>query len=136
MNFPRELIVMLGLFGIAVPMSHAGDAALAAWHEGDRQAAVAQWQARAVVGDAEAALYLGYLARHGIVLARDDAAAVRWYRRAAEAGHPEAQYELALMYELGAGVQADAAEAARWYELATGQHCPSDLRTAERLGRR
>lgn len=109
---------------------------LEVWHAGDRARATWLWRELAGQGSGEAALFLGYLYRKGLHLARDDAQAALWYRRAAELGQPEAQYELALMYELGLGVAQDADEAAAWYGLSSGQACPSELRAGGRLGDR
>lgn len=127
-------VVSVGLCCALVSAVAQTDPALSAWLAGDRQAAVSAWRTRAVQGDAEASLFLGYLYRRGVGLVRDDAQAAHWYRRAAQSGHPEAQYELALMYELGLGVEQDPEEAAKWYALATAQTCPAETRAAARLG--
>lgn len=107
-----------------------------AWRSGDRAIAVATWRALAAKGDAEASVFLGYIYRNGLGVARDDGLAAEWYRRAARLGQPEAQYELALMYELGVGVARDADEAAVWYGLATSEACPAELSAGGRLGDR
>ena len=107
---------------------------LHAWRAGEHAAAIAVWQVQAEQGDADAALYLGFLHRRGLAVASDDAQAAAWYRRAAELGLAEAQYELALMYELGIGVERDPGEAARWYALSSAQACPSELSAGGLLG--
>ncbi len=107
---------------------------LRAWHAGERGAAIAAWRTLAEQGDADAAMYLGYVHSRGLAVAADDVQAADWYRRAAEQGLAEAQYELALMYELGIGVVQDPAEAARWYALSSAQACPSELSAGGVLG--
>lgn len=126
-----------GLTGFFGASAAAGiDDTLAAWHAGERAAAIASWGELAVAGDAEAALFLGYIYRRGLGVARDEARAAAWYRHAAERGQAEAQYELALMYELGLGVPQDPDEAAVWYGLSSVQACPGELRAGGRLGDR
>jgi TPR repeat protein len=128
------LISVLSLPGYGSAVSMAG--ALELWYSGDRSAAIVAWRRLAEAGDVEASLFLGYVYRRGLGVARDDEQALTWYRRAAERGQPEAQYELALMYELGLGVAPDPNEAAVWYGLSTAQACPAELRAGGRLGDR
>lgn len=120
----------------AVPAAGPLDASLDAWRAGEHARAIAAWQRLAEQGDPEATLFLGYIHRNGLGVARDDATAAHWYRKAAEMGQPEAQYELALMYELGLGVPQDPGEATLWYGLSSGQACPSELSAGGRLGDR
>lgn len=134
----KSRVVIAGLWMLAGTVADAEttEGALEAWRAGDRIAAIGTWRARARRGDAEASLFLGYVYRNGLGVARDDATAAQWYRRAAERGQPEAQYELALMYELGLGVPQDPGEAALWYALSAAQACPTELSAGGRLGDR
>ena len=130
----RKCVRILSL-ALAVAFTGTGTAApLHAWQAGERGAAIDAWRVQAEQGDAQAALYLGYVYRRGLGVARDDARSAAWYRRAAERGLPEAQYQLALMYELGIGVVQDPDEAARWYALSSAQACPSELSAGGALG--
>lgn len=120
----------------SAPAAETIDVAIEAWRGGEHRRAIAAWQRLAAQGDPEATLFLGYVHRNGLGVARDDVVAARWYRKAAEMGQPEAQYELALMYELGLGVPQDPGEATLWYGLSSSQACPSELSAGGRLGDR
>lgn len=134
----RVSVALIVLAAVWAPAAgRAADATgLQMWQRGERTLAIAHWRERAGQGDAEAGLYLGYVYRNGIGVARDEHAAAHWYTQAAQQGLPEAQYELGLMYELGLGVAQDPGEAARWYGLASGQVCPDQLSAGGRLGDR
>jgi cell division septation protein DedD len=83
-----------------------------AWGRGDFNAAVAQWRAPAVAGDADAQFNLGQAYKLGRGVPLDPALAESWFRKAALQGHHQAEdnYGLALFQ---AGRKA---EAAPWLE--------------------
>ena len=86
-----------------------------------QQETVAELQAKAEQGDAEACLELGlrYFAGEGVQ--QDYAAAAKWYELAANKGNAIAQLKLGAMYIEGHGVLQHDAEAGRWYRLAAEQ---------------
>jgi localization factor PodJL len=84
-------------------------------------AALEPLKAKAVAGDAAAALALGLKYLDGDGVAEDDAEAFRWISRAAQQGNAVAQYRLGTLYERGRGVSADAKKAHEWYLLSARQ---------------
>ena len=68
-----------------------------AWSAGDYTRAVAEWQAPAAAGDADAMFNLGQAYRLGRGVAQDDARAMQLYRQATAAGHVQAADTLGLM---------------------------------------
>ena len=84
-------------------------------------AAVAETQARAEQGDADAQYKIGIMYSEGRGVPQNDAVAFAWYRQAAEHGVAEAQFNVGLMYSAGRGVPQDEAEAVIWYLQAAAQ---------------
>lgn len=95
-------------------------AGVEAWQRGDYRAAVAQWRAPAVAGDADAQFNMGQAYKFGRGVPADLALAEEWYRKAALQGHPQAEenYGLAL-FENGKRLQA-----IEWLEKAAGRGAP------------
>ncbi|MGH6838068.1 MAG: tetratricopeptide repeat protein, partial [Methylocella sp.] len=58
----------------------------------------------ALLGDARAQTYLGYLFAHGQGVPQNYMVAAGWYRCASQQGFPAAEYLLGLMYDKGQGV--------------------------------
>jgi hypothetical protein len=83
------------------------DAGLRAAHEGDYEAAVAEWRPVAQDGNARAEFLLGLAYRTGKGVAQDPANAVRWFQKAAAQGNVDAQSALGTMLLIGEGVPAD-----------------------------
>jgi TPR repeat protein len=87
------------------------------------------YMAKAVEGDADAQLNLGWGYDKGLGVAQDDVQAVSWYRKAAEQGHVLAQFNLAICYAYGRGRGAATLqvaielrrEAVAWYRKAAEQ---------------
>ncbi|MBQ4469972.1 MAG: sel1 repeat family protein [Synergistaceae bacterium] len=73
---------------------------------------------KAIYGDVEAQMKLGYIYEHGVSVAKDDAEAFKWYSKAAGCGHPCAQFFVAVMYNEGRGVEKNDALAAKWLRRA------------------
>lgn len=84
------------------------------WRAGDWAGAVAQWQAPAAAGDADAMFNLGQAYKLGRGVPADPALAREWYRRAAAKGHLPAQTNLGiLLFQAG-----EKPEAMRWLKTA------------------
>ncbi|MGQ0742152.1 MAG: hypothetical protein ACT4OG_07640 [Alphaproteobacteria bacterium] len=78
-------------------------------------------KAKAVAGNAPAALVLGLKYLDGDGVTQDDAEAYRWISKAAQQGNAVAQYRAGTLYERGRGVPADAKKAHEWYMKAARQ---------------
>lgn len=126
-------LLIMSLCGIPAVGAVASEP-LALWHGGQRAEAIAEWERRAVTGDADAALLLAYVLKSGVGVTADPQRAHSWYLSAARDGLVEAQYQLALMYELGVGVDPDIDEATYWYQRASRQSCPTEDTIGYRLG--
>jgi TPR repeat protein len=83
--------------------------------------ALAQLQAKADKGDAEAQLKLGTMYATGKGVDLDYKKAVKWHHKAADQGLPAAQHQLGLAYTEGNGVKPDAVEALKWFRRAAEQ---------------
>jgi uncharacterized protein len=89
--------------------------------------AIAQLQAKADAGDADAQVSLGRAYEDGNGVPKNDRQAVRWYRVAAEQGNAKAQDDLGLMFRSGLGVDQDKTEAVKWYRKAAQQENPNAM---------
>ena len=94
---------------------------MAAFDARDPTQAAQRWQAAALAGDPEAALFLGAMYDTGQGVGQDYAQALAWYRRAAEAGSAIGLFNVGVMYDAGRGVARDPAEAAHWYARAAAK---------------
>ena len=88
---------------------------------GDYKAALAQYEAAAKRGHADAQFHIGRLHALGNGVKEDKAEAARWFRLAADQGHARAQAGLGRMHYRGEGVKEDKAEAVRWFRSAADQ---------------
>jgi hypothetical protein len=96
-------------------------------------AALAQLQAAAQSGDANAQFWLGIMYEHGQGVPQDYAQAISWYRKAAEQGYALAQNNLGSMYVKGQGVPQDSIVAYALYNLsATGDPSSDNPATSNR----
>jgi uncharacterized protein len=91
----------------ATPAMADVKAGVDAWKRGDFAAAVSEWRAPAVAGDADAQFNLGQAYKLGRGVPLDPVLAESWFRKAALQGHDQAEdnYGLALFQ---AGKRADA----------------------------
>ena len=105
-------VLAASLAGGAPAAAQNVKAGVDAWGRGDFNAAVTQWRAPAVAGDADAQFNLGQAYKLGRGVPLDPALAESWFRKAALQGHHQAEdnYGLALFQ---AGRKA---EAAPWLE--------------------
>ena len=103
--------------------------------KGDYEAAYAEWQPLAELGDVEAQYNLGVMYDEGAGVNRDLACAADWYRKAAEQGFVDAQTNLGFMYYHGQGVSRDFREAARWFQQAADQGDTEATACLEQLSR-
>ena len=83
-----------------------------AWSRGDFNAAVAEWRAPAVAGDADAQFNLAQAYKLGRGVPVDPALAESWYRKAAVQGHAQSEDNLGLILFQ----QGKKAEALPWLE--------------------
>jgi hypothetical protein len=95
-----------------------GDAAYAAYENGDYAKALRLVRPLAAEGDVRAQSTLGLLYYGGRGLPQDYNEALRWFRSAAEQDDVTAQIHLGVMFSEGRGVPQDGAEAARWFHRA------------------
>ncbi len=72
---------------------------------------LAEAQALAETGNADAQFNLGNLYAEGKVVPNDFAEAAKWFRKAGEQGHAQALYSLGVIYANGFSVPVDFAEA-------------------------
>lgn len=84
----------------------------------DYTRSAAAFMRRALLGQAKAQTYLGYMYANGRGVPQDYVAAAQWLRRAADQGFPTAQFLLGLLYDKGHGVKQDFVEAEVWLNLA------------------
>ncbi len=105
-------MLVVGLSVTAPAAAQNVKAGVDAWGRGDFDAAVSQWRAPAVAGDADAQFNLGQAYKLGRGVPVDPALAESWFRKAALQGHQQAEdnYGLALFQ---AGRKS---EAAPWLE--------------------
>lgn len=117
-----QLLVVVGCLLLpGVALAADLDAGLAAYLEGDYEAALAECQPLAEEGNADAQFCVGRLYANGFGVAMNDELALQWYGRAAEQGHGEAQFSLGLMHANGWGVPMNDDEAVNWYRMAAEQ---------------
>lgn len=118
--------------GVAASGAVLGDLAHDA---GDAAGALEWWVKAAALGDAGAAMMLGYAYRTGAGVGESEVEAATWFARAAKAGHPEAQFALAECYESGSGIRGGAVdehEAYLLYAKAAGAgHAEAAVRVAQ-----
>jgi TPR repeat protein len=94
---------------------------VAAFRRQNYSAAAAIFGPLAVLGDAEAQGYLGFMYANGYGVPQNYIEAANWLRVASEQGYPPAQYLLGLMYDKGQGVPQDYVLAYKWLDLAAAR---------------
>lgn len=92
-----------------------------AYSSGDYATALAEWQALADAGDANACYGLGLMYGNGFGVDMNDDNALKYYTCAAEQGHAEAQNNLGVMHQNGWGVPQSDEIALEWFRLAAEQ---------------
>jgi ATP-dependent protease ClpP protease subunit len=93
---------------------------LAAYDQGNYEAAFKQWLPLAEHGSAAAQFNIAVMYEKAQGVLKDDEEAARWYRRAAQQRDIEARYRMGSMYEAGRGVEYSVGEARKWYLLVIG----------------
>jgi TPR repeat protein len=78
-------------------------------------------KARALKGEVDAQVALGFAYADGEGVGKDEAEAAKWFRLAAEQGSSFAQAYLGLMYSDGTGVPESDAEAVKWFRRSAEQ---------------
>lgn len=121
---PKVIFILIALAFTSNAWSADLATAQAAYDTGDYQTALAEWQALADQGNADAQFGIGLLFGNGYGVALDDAQAAKWYQLAAEQSHPAAQCHLAVMYSNGWGVPQSDEQAFHWFKLAAENGVP------------
>ena len=123
MKLARSILIVIA-FVTAASNAHADFAAgVAAFQNGDYEAAYREWRPLAEQGDTAAQHNLGTLYNNGLGLDVDMAEAANWYRRAAQGGNANAQTKMGIFLARGWGLAQDYGLAAGWFrEAAEQQH--------------
>ncbi len=112
-------LILAGAFFAASTLAQASlQEGIAAYNQGDHQAALAKFEPLAAKGDSEAQLYLGRIYVQGKDSNPDYGKAMFWIRKAVERKNVEAQNFLGFLYYYGLGVAQDYQEALLWYRRA------------------
>lgn len=82
---------------------------------------IAQVEALAQAGNAEAMFLMGTAYAEGLAKTQDPITALTWYRLAAQQQHVLAQHNIGNAYSSGTGVEASDEMAAYWWQLAAQQ---------------
>jgi len=118
----RSILIIIA-FVTAATNAHADFAAgVAAFQNGDYEAAYREWRPLAEQGDTAAQHNLGTLYNNGLGLDVDMAKAANWYRRAAQGGNANAQTKMGIFLARGWGLAQDYDLAAGWFREAAEQH--------------
>lgn len=119
----RFRLLLILLIAIAWPTAGRADydAGLAAFDEGDYQAAFREWEPLAQDGDVDAQFALGYLYEYGEGVTQSYRQAAYWYGKAADAGDVDAAVAMGYLYESGLGVKQNFRRAVEYYGMASDQ---------------
>ena len=118
----RGFLIFIAI-AAAAPSAYADFAAgVAAFQDGDYEAAYRQWRPLAEQGNAAAQHNLGTLYNNGLGLHTDLVEAAIWYRRAAQGGNANAQTKMGVFLARGWGLAQDYSLAAGWFREAAEQH--------------
>ena len=101
------------------------DLGIAAYERGHYQAALYDFETRAVKGDTIAQFCLGFMYQHGKSVAAENKKAMEWYERAASQGYAPAQNDLGVMYvraSESAKNPKTLETAVKWFEKAAKQN--------------
>ena len=133
LGIPIAVLTLISAFAIyshAYGGKKAGAFEEAAWHHQIHSPDPWRYELgaireKALMGEAEAELYLGIFHANGNLVEQDYREAARWFALAAEHGNPTAMRNLALLYDCGIGVERDYAQAVKWYKEAARQLEPA-----------
>jgi S1-C subfamily serine protease len=119
----RFCLVLFALIAVAWPMAGRADydSGLAAFNEGDYQAAFREWEPLAQSGEVDAQFALGYLYEYGEGVTQSYRQAAYWYGKAADAGDADAAVAMGYLYESGLGVKQNFRRAVEYYSIASDQ---------------
>lgn len=133
--FMRFHLLLILLIAIAWPTAGRADydSGLAAFNEGDYQAAFREWEPLAKSGDVDAQFALGYLYEYGEGVTQSYRQAVYWYGKAADAGDVDAAVAMGYLYESGLGVKQNFGHAVQYYEMASDAGDPYAMFNLARL---
>lgn len=90
-------------------------------HTGAQLSDLAELQAKATQGDADAQCQLGLRYYEAQGVPQDYAAAIQWLQKSADQGFARAQAQLGYLYECGHGTAVNFTEALKWYRKAAEQ---------------
>lgn len=116
----RFHLLLIALIAIAWPTAGRADYddGLAAFQQGDYQAAFQEWEPLAHNGDVDAQFALGYLYEYGEGVTQSYRQAAYWYGKAADAGDIDAAVAMGYLYESGLGVKQNFRRAVEYYTMA------------------
>ena len=104
------------------------DLGITAYKRGHYQAALYDFETRAVKGDMIAQFCLGFMYKHGRSVIAENKKAMEWYERAAAQGYAPAQNDLGVMYvriyESAKKNPKTLETAVKWFEKAAKQNSP------------
>ena len=117
------VIVIIGTVFVLLSKPALADVegGVAAFFQGDYEAAYSELQPYARQGDPEAQFFIGRMYANGTPVPQSDPEAVRWYLLSAEQGYTLAQDSLGSMYFNGYGIPQNYQEAATWWRKAAAQ---------------
>jgi len=127
MKKPLSVLTIALALAMAAPLSAGAQddssfaRGVAAYEDGDYQAAAELWAPLAENGVPEAQRNLAQLYRLGLGVERDNERAYQLYIAAAEQNSVEAQVNVAFLLLTGEGVERDSKEAALWFAKAADQ---------------
>ena len=127
MKKPLSVLTIALALAMAAPLSAGAQddssfaRGVAAYEDGDYQAAAELWAPLAENGVPEAQRNLAQLYRLGLGVERDNERAYQLYVAAAEQNSVEAQVNVAFLLLTGEGVERDSKEAALWFAKAADQ---------------
>ena len=98
--------------------AHAGfQEAVQAYHAGDYDTAMKEYQDLAAQGDSRGQFGIGYMHHYGRGVPKNPVEAVKWFRVSANNGNVPARQYLAIILHKGDGVEKDVVAAHMWYAL-------------------
>ncbi|MEG3617876.1 tetratricopeptide repeat protein [Magnetovibrio sp. PR-2] len=112
------LVISASSTALALDRDALFDKADQAYEAKDYQSALSKMEALAVLGDARAQNYVGYMHAFAKGTIKDVEKAAQWYCQAALQGHAKAMANIARFYVDGTGVEADTTIANAWYASA------------------
>ena len=110
-----RLILAGGFLAVSTGAKAGLQEGIAAYNQGNHQAALAEFEPLATNGNAEAQLYLGRIYVQGRGFQPDYGKAMLWTNKAAGQKNVEAQYFLGFLYYYGLGMPQNYGKAMSWY---------------------